>query len=481
MTKTIIANIMAEETRMALVENGQLAEVSIERSESGHIVGNIYKGKIKNILPGMQAAFVDIGRDKNAFLYLGDVLPRLAPDGAQKQQTVTAGQELVVQIVKDAMGTKGPRVTTQITLPGRFVVLMPTVDYVGISRRIASETERERLRQVAEKVRPQGMGLIVRTVAQDKSEEDISKDIAYLLNFWKSLSARAKRSSVPALLFRDVDLVIRIVRDYLSPDVAEFILDNREAYGRVCDLLNFSSPELVPRVQLYQGQEDIFSFYGISEEIEQIAKRRIWLKCGGYIVIDHTEALTVIDVNTGKFVGRTSLSDTVFQTNLEAAAEIARQIRLRDIGGIIIIDFIDMDKEEQKKSVLSTLEQKVKEDRTKTNILGLTGLGLVEMTRKKARQNIDQFLYSECPCCEGRGRIQSAETVAIHILRKLRHLVSRQHVKGNLVVQVHPRVAEVLQRKGEKERFEQELARTITIEVVTSLHAENFSILSGKE
>lgn len=480
MTKTIIANIMAEETRMALVENGQLAEVSIERSESGHIVGNIYKGKVKNILPGMQAAFVDIGRDKNAFLYLGD-LTRAASDSGAQHPVVTAGQEIVVQIVKDAMGTKGPRVTTQITLPGRFVVLMPTVDYIGISRRIDSDTERERLKQVADNVRPQGMGLIVRTVAQGKSEDDIAKDIAYLLNFWNALTARAKRSAVPALLFRDVDLVIRIVRDYLSPDVAEFILDSREAYGRVCDLLNFSSPELVPQVQLYQGAEDIFSFYGIAEEIEQLAKRKIWLKCGGYIVIDHTEALTVIDVNTGKFVGRTSLSDTVFQTNLEAAAEIARQIRLRDIGGIIIIDFIDMDKEEQKKAVLAALEQKVKEDRTKTSILGLTSLGLVEMTRKKARQNIDQSLYNECPCCEGRGRIMSAETVAIHVLRKLRHLVNRQHVKGNLLVQVHPRVADILQRKGEKERFEHEFSRTITIEAVPSQHAESFSILSVKD
>ena len=481
MTKTIIANIMAEETRMALVEDGQLAEVSIERSESGHIVGNIYKGKVKNILPGMQAAFVDIGRDKNAFLYLGAPASRASSASAGQHSIVTAGQEIVVQIVKDAMGTKGPRVTTQITLPGRFVVLMPTVDYIGISRRINSEAERERLRQAAEMVRPQGMGLIVRTVAQGKSEDDIAKDIAYLLNFWNALTARAKRSAVPALLFRDVDLVIRIVRDYLSPDVAEFILDSREAYGRVCDLLNFSAPELVPRVQLYQGAEDIFSFYRIAEEIEQLAKRKIWLKCGGYIVIDHTEALTVIDVNTGKFVGRTSLSDTVFQTNLEAAAEIARQIRLRDIGGIIIIDFIDMDKEGQKKAVLAALEQKVKEDRTKTSILGLTSLGLVEMTRKKARQNMDQSLYNECPCCEGRGRIMSAETVAIHVLRKLRHLVNRQHVKGNLSVQVHPRVADILLHKGEKERFEQEFSRTITIEAVSSQHAESFSILSVRD
>lgn len=480
MSKTIIANVMPEETRVAIIEKGQLAEFAIERSENGHIVGNIYKGKVKNILPGMQAAFVDIGRDKNAFLYLGDLLPRYNK-GDKQQAQLTVGQEIMVQIVKDAMGTKGPRVTTQITLPGRYVVLMPTVEYTGVSRRIEDEKERERLRQATEQVKPASMGVIVRTVAEGRSEEDIRKDIAYLLNFWTSLSAREKRTSAPALLYRDVDLVIRIVRDYLSPDVSEVVLDSREAYNRICDLLEYGSPEMIKHVTLYERQEEIFSHYAVAEEIEQIGKRIVHLKCGGYIVIDHTEALTVIDVNTGKFTGRTSLSDTVFQANLEAASEIARQIRLRDIGGIIIIDFIDMDKEEQKKAVLAALERKVKEDRTKTNILGLTGLGLVEMTRKKARQNIDQFLYSECPCCQGRGRIQSPDTIAVAVLRKLRHLATRRRVKGSLIVQVHPRVAEVLLRPGEKERLEQELARTITIEGVASIHAETFSILSGKD
>ena len=480
MNKTIIANVMPEETRVAIIENGRLAELAIERSENGHIVGNIYKGKVKNILPGIQAAFVDIGCDKNAFLYLGDLSPQ---HGQQEKQPapLTVGQDITVQIMKDAMGTKGPRVTPNITLPGRFLVLMPTVDYIGVSRRIGSERERERLRQVAEKVKPAGMGLIVRTVAEGKSEDDIAKDIAYSLNFWQTLSARAKRTAAPSLLYRDVDLVIRIVRDYLSPDVTAVFLDNREAHSRICDLLTYISPELVPVIQLYQGQEEIFSHFSISEDVDEIGKRIVSLKCGGYIVIDHTEALTVIDVNTGKFTGRTSLSDTVFQANLEAAAEIARQIRLRDIGGIIIIDFIDMDKAQQKQAVLAALEQKIKADKTKTNILGLTALGLVEMTRKKARKNIDQFLYSECPCCQGRGRIQSPETIVIHALRKLRHVATRQRAKGNLVVQMNPRVAEVMLRPGEKERLEQELARSITVEPVASLQGEVFSILTGKE
>ena len=479
MKKTIIANVMPEETRMAIIENGSLAEVAIERSENGHIVGNIYKGKVKNILPGMQAAFVDIGRDKNAFLHLTDWHP--LPDQRQERRTLTVGQDICVQIVKEEMGTKGPRVTASLTLPGRYVVLMPNVDYIGVSRRISTEGERRRLRQAAELVQPAGMGIIVRTMAEGRSEEDIAKDVAYLLNFWSSLAARAKRAAAPALLFRDVDLVIRIVRDYLSDDVTEVYLDSREAYSRICDLLAYSSPEMVDRIKLYEGSEEIFSHFAIDGEMERIGKRIVSLPCGGYIVVDHTEALTVIDVNTGKFTGRSSLAETVLQTNLEAAAEIARQIRLRDIGGIIVIDFIDMDSDEHKKAVLIALEQKVQEDRTKTNILGLTALGLVEMTRKKARQNVDQFLYDECPCCQGRGRVESPETVAIHALRKLRHLVNRRRIKGNLVIQSHPSVAAVLNRPGEKQRLEQELARSIKIDAAPDMQAETFCILTDKE
>ncbi len=482
MKKTIIANVMPEESRMAVIEDGRLTEVAIERSENGHIAGNIYKGKIKNILPGMQAAFIDIGRDKNAFLHLTDLQPSPAGKGqSQPKQTVTVGQDMVVQIVKESMGTKGPRVTPNITLPGRYVVLMPVTEYIGISRRISSEGERERLRRVAEQVKPAGMGVIVRTVAEGKADTDIARDIRELLSYWQVLSARAKRSPAPVLLYRNVDLVIRIVRDYLSPDVSEVIIDNREAHSRICDILSSSAPELLPYIRTYEGQDEIFSHYGVAEEIDQIGNRIINLKCGGTIVIDHTEALTVIDVNTGKFTGSTSLTDTILQTNIEAASEIARQIRLRDIGGIIIIDFIDMEKEEHKQAVLTILEQKVKQDRTKTNVLGFSTLGLVEMTRKKVRQNVEQFLYSTCPCCQGRGRVQSPETVAIHALRKLRHLATRQRVKGSFLVQMNPQAAEVLRRPGQKERLEQELARTVTIEAVPSMQAEMFSILSDKE
>jgi ribonuclease G len=480
MAKTIVVNITPEETRMAIFEEKELMEVSIERTKSGHTVGNVYKGKTKNVLPGMQAAFIDIGQEKNAFLYIGDTLPPGAAE-AIADTSLTVGKDVLVQIVKDAIGTKGPRATTHLTLPGRYVVLMPTVDYIATSRRIASEEERIRLKKIVEQVRPEGVGVIVRTMAEGKSEEDLQKDIEYLYNLWKALSARAKRAASPILLYRDVDLVIRIARDYLSSDVEEFIMDNQEAYGRVCDLLKYTSPELLKSVKLYQGKEDIFSHYGLDEELNKVGQRSVSLKSGGYIVIDKTEALTVIDVNTGRFVGSTNLADTVFQTNLEAAAEIVRQIRLRDIGGIIIIDFIDMDKEEHKQAVVEALEEKFKRDRTKTNVVGFTGLGLVEITRKKARKNVEGVLYSECPCCEGRGRVQSPETVVINIWRKMRNVMVQSRRQGRLVIQVHPLVAMAMKSQGEVNRMEQELACSLRIEALPEMHPEIFSILLESE
>lgn len=477
MAKTIIVNVVPEETRMALLEDGELAEVAIERTQSGHIVGSIYKGKIQNVLPGMQAVFVDIGRERNAFLYVGD----LGGKTRRKGETYTTGREIVVQVAKEAIGSKGPRLTTHLTLPGRYVVLMPTVDFVGVSRRIGTADERKRLKELAAKVRPKGMGLVVRTVAEGRSEDDLRKDCEYLVNLWKSLAARSKMVKAPALLYRDVDLLIRIVRDYLSGDVEKFVLDNREAHTRVAELLRVVSPELLPRLELYEGDEDIFARYRLEGEMEKLSMRRVDLKCGGYIVIDRTEALTVIDVNTGKFVGKTRLADTVFAVNMEAAAEIARQIRLRDIGGIIVCDFIDMDREQHKQAVLAALNEHLRKDRTRTNVVGLTGLGLVEMTRKKVRQDITTVLNGQCPCCEGRGFVRSPDTVAAAVRRQLRQIGKAQPAAhGRVVVQVHPRVAEQLQRPGELERLSQETARRITVEAVADMGMETYSVITDK-
>ncbi len=477
MVKKILANISPEETRIAILEDGQLAEVAVERRDAENIVGNIYKGKIKNILPGMQAAFVDIGEQKNAFLYTGETAEGNLIPAKTGDTVLSIGQDVLIQITKDAVGKKGPRGTLHLALPGRYAVLMPTVEYIGISRRITDDSERERLKKIASDLKPAGMGVIIRTVAEDKNSDELQKDISYLYKLWTAILARFKREPAPLLLYRDVDLIIRIVRDHLTDDVSEFIIDDREAFGRVCDLLSYLSPEYAGKVKMFTDSQDLFFKFGIESTLSELTKRQVMLNCGGYLVFDHTEALTVIDVNTGSFVGTTNLSDTVFRTNLEAADEIARQIRLRDIGGIIIVDFIDMDSDEHRDTVLNYLQEKVKYDRTKTNVLGWTSLGLVEITRKKSRRNVTGILYSDCPLCEGRGSVQSPETVAVNIRRQLRRIV-RQHRRGmNILIQVNPQIASVFGKKGELNDLQQELFCTISVEAVANMHPETFSIL----
>ncbi|MBP2653292.1 MAG: ribonuclease, Rne/Rng family [Firmicutes bacterium] len=458
---------------MALVEEGELVEVAVERTENGHIVGNVYKGRIQNVLPGMQAVFIDIGRERNGYLYAGELSEKKGGSG------LTVGQEIIVQVAKDSIGTKGPRMTTRVTLPGRYVVLMPTYEYIGVSRRIGDKAERARLRAVVEKLKPPGMGLIVRTVAEGKSEDDIQRDCEYLSNLWRTLVARAKRVKAPTLLYRDVDLVIRLVRDYFSDDVERFVIDNSEAYGRVKELLNFTEPKLVERLELYTGREALFFRYGIDGKLAKLSERRVWLKCGGYLVIDRTEALTAIDVNTGKYVGQSNLADTILHTNLEAAAEIAHQLRLRDIGGIIIIDFIDMNTEDHRQAVLARLNDSLKYDRTRTSLLGITELGLVEMTRKKVRQDLEAMLYAECPCCSGRGHVLSPQTVVSGVIREIRQLSALGKLRGKIVVQVHPQVAEVL--KPEVKRLVTEFARSLIVEAVSTMNSEAYTILHGRE
>ena len=479
--KSIIVNIVPEETRMAVTDAGELLEISVERTESAHLVGNIYKGRVQNVLPGMQAAFVDIGYEKNAFLYIGDGMPKNAIQSMNQTERFHIGQNVIIQIVKDAIGLKGPRATTHLTLPGRYVVLMPTVSYIGISRRIEDVEERERLKNIAGEICPKEMGIIVRTVAAGKSEAVLKKDIDYLIKLWNSLLARSKVSNAPTLLYRDADLVIRIVRDYFSAEINELIVDQQDAYHRITELLAYTSPELVNRIKLYNGIQDIFDAYQLKEEVEKLGKRQVDLKSGGFIVIDKTEALTVIDVNTGKFVGETNLADTVFHTNLEAAAEITKQIRLRDIGGIIIVDFIDMETEEQKQQVLRFLEEKVKEDKTKTNIVDITSLGLVEITRKKSRQNFEGIVYSTCPYCDGRGMVESPQTVGIKISRHLRHLNGKKHPSNGYVVQVHPNVADAFIASKWIVSLEKELACKIKLEKVLGMHPEAYSILHANE
>ncbi len=478
MAKRIIVNVIPEETRMALSDDGRLLEVAVERTESDYMVGNIYKGRVENVLPGMQAAFINIGIGKNAFLYAGDIFPHKTFQRLVEEENLTVGADIMIEIVKDAMGTKGPRATTHFSIPGRYVVVMPSVDYVGVSRRIESGEERSRLRALAEKIRPKGMGVIVRTVAEGHTEEELSRDFQYLSNLWGALTAKAKRAKPPFLLYRDADLVVRIIRDHVKDDIDEVIIDNAEAHARMVELAKFISPDLVKKIHLYKSKTEIFTHYAIEDEWNRLADRRVDLKCGGYLIIDKTEALTVIDVNTGRFIGHSNLADTVFKTNMEAAAEIARQLRLRDIGGIIVADLIDMQKDSHKKAVLLELEACLKADNTKTNVLGLTELGLVEMTRKKTRQTYEGTLYEGCPCCGGRGIIQSPETLVITIRRQLRRLAAKRP-GADLVVQMHPRIADRFGDKKALAALETELGIDLTVEAIEGMQPEVYAIFEG--
>ena len=428
MIKDILVETESGQTRLALFEDGELSEYYVERKGQEKLAGNIYLGRAANILPGMQAAFVDIGLDKNAFLHAGDILvdrydqeaiqDRLGNPSIKKM--LKPGQEIMVQVIKEPGGSKGPRVSSHMTLPGRLAVLLPTVEYVGISRRIEDESERSRLKEIADVQHPEGMGLIVRTAACGASETEFRQDVEYLLRLWHSIRTRAAHSTSPALIHRDESLVYRSVRDMLSDEVRALYVDSKEQYASAFETAGMLSPDLQERVALYQEQEPLFDRFRVDSKFEKALSRRVWLKSGGYLVIDHTEALTVIDVNTGKFVGSSSLSETIFKINCEAATEIARQLRLRDVGGIIIIDFIDMESEEDQEKLLAHLRTLLKHDRTKTNLVGLTALGLVEMTRKKVHQPIHTQLNRQCPVCQGSGMIASDETVARAILHELR-------------------------------------------------------------
>lgn len=477
MSQTIVVNAVGSETRVAILENGLLVELGFERLDEDRVAGNIYRGRVENVLPGMEAAFVDIGLERNAFLYVDDIVrPKAAIEGedeslegcqkhhASISSMLKEGQEILVQVIKEPMGTKGARVVSQVTLPGRYLVLMPEVDYVGVSRRISDEKERERLKSMASRLKPSKFGVIVRTVAEGVEEEEIARDLEFLLNAWRRIQRKNRRGSAPQLLYRDHDLVYRIVRDYFSEEIERLIVDSPAVYSRCLEMLKTFSPGLRSRVQLYDGEQPIFGFFGIEPEIERALKRKVWLNCGGYLVIDQTEALTVIDVNTGKFIGHTSLEDTVLVTNLEAAPEIARQMRLRNLAGIIIIDFIDMARESHREEVIEALAEALKRDKTRANILGFTELGLLEVTRKKVRQGLSEYLMSDCAHCLGTGKVLSKEARAAAAERQMRYIIQRSGADCFLF-SVSPAIASLLIGPGGSNlnRFEEEVGRTVFV------------------
>lgn len=466
MTAKIIIGATEDETRMGLVENGRLVEYLVERTAEQHLVGSIFKGRVCNVVRGIQAAFVDIGLEQNAFLYLGE------------KQNVTEGQSIVVQISKDARGTKGPTATREITLPGRYVVLLPHADYVGISRKITDKEERERLHSVCEGVRPEGMGIVVRTAAIGVTRELLERDVQELTANWRVLAARERVAKAPCLLRRELDLPIRIVRDYLRPELMEIVIDSVPIYKRVEELLAEMPQGRHIKLTLYQGLEDIFAYHKQQEAIAAISDRQVTLPSGGYLVIDHTEAMTVIDVNSGRFSGRENLEETIMQINREAALEIARQLRLRDIGGIIVVDFIDMHTEMHKREIMNVLQQALAGDKMHPKVQDITVLNLVEITRKKSRQNLSSVLYAPCPVCEGSGRVQSRETLALEIKRRLRTLLKRRTSSKSLLIVANPWLSEWLASKDIR-AWERELACSLKLEGDASLHVETFMILDN--
>ncbi|MBE3518775.1 MAG: Rne/Rng family ribonuclease [Firmicutes bacterium] len=490
MVREILVSEDKFETRVAIIEDGSLVEFYVERPTMHGLAGSIFLGKVENVLPGMQACFVDIGEDKNAFLYVDDAfLPGeddedLEPGRRKKAgrktigQVVKPGEEILVQVTKEAMGTKGPRVTRHVSLPGRYLVLMPTVSYVGVSHRIADSRERQRLKRMARALKPAGMGLIVRTVAEGKTENEIRADLEFLLKLWEKICAKAKTAKAPALIHHDLGLVFRIVRDEFNAQTARMLVDNARTYEKVLALLDAVAPELKDRVIYYRKKgTPLFSLYGVEEAVNSALSRQVWLKSGGYLVIDKTEALTVIDVNTGKYVGSHDLAETVFRTNMEACTEIAKQLRLRDIGGIIIIDFIDMTNPEHKNAVLRKLEEELRKDHTKTTVLGLTGLGLVEMTRKKVRQSLDEVLEKPCPTCHGKGRVLSEETVASRIRREILS-VARTSSGEAILLEANPQVASILIGPGGSSlrELEKEAGKSIFIRGSEALGIEDVSL-----
>ncbi|MDW7740021.1 MAG: Rne/Rng family ribonuclease [Bacillota bacterium] len=484
MDKKIIVNCDNRATRVALLEKGKLVELDIERPLQHRVVGNLYKGIVANVLPGMQAAFVDIGLEKNAFLYVDDIFPDWddeSPPPARNSidKLLRVGEELMVQVIKEPFGSKGARVTGQITIPGRYLVLVPGADYIGVSRRIESQAERDRLRKEVEKLKPEELGLIVRTVAEGVDNEIMAQDLQFLVQLWKRILSRFQQKSAPATLYQDLSLTCRIARDLFVEEFSSFLIDNEHEYDKVREIVDYISPHLKNKVKYYQEDEPIFERYGVEKEIEKALARQVWLKSGGYLVFDETEALTVVDVNTGRYIGRRNLAETILKTNLEAAEEIARQVRLRDIGGIIIIDFIDMSIEDHRRKVLEKLQNSIKNDRTKTYVLGLTNLGLVEMTRKKVRQDLSEYLQQPCPYCGGSGRVLSPLVISTRIEIDLKRQLQEERSKA-VLVEMHHEVAAIIigSGGGNLKKLEDELGRHIFIRGTEDIHVEQYRIVA---
>lgn len=452
MTAELLVNVTPSETRVAYIDGGILQEIHIEREARRGIVGNIYKGRVSRVLPGMQAAFVDIGLEKAAFLHASDIMPHtecVARDEKKNfvvrdiAELVRQGQDLMVQVVKDPLGTKGARLTTDITLPSRYLVFMPGASHVGVSQRIESESERERLKAVVAGQCDDLGGFIIRTAAEGIGEQELAQDAAFLKRLWTKVTERKKRNQTRIRLYGELALAQRVLRDFADASLDRIRVDSRLTCELLVEFTREYIPEMADKLELYSGKQPIFDLFDVENEIQRSLDRKVELKSGGYLIIDQTEAMTTIDINTGAFVGHRNLDETIFNTNVEATQAIARQLRLRNLGGIIIIDFIDMSNDDHRRRVLYSLETALSKDRVKTGISGFSSLGLVEMTRKRTRESIEHVLCEACPSCKGRGTQKTVDTVCYEIMREIVR-VYHAYDADYFLVYVSPAVGEAL-------------------------------------
>ena len=508
MPNELVVNARPHETRVALIENGVVAELHIERKTGQELMGNIYRGRVVRVLPGMQAAFVDIGLERSAFLYVSDVhkdimdleqmmlrnnVEEVSPapqedDGTRPtappesplsvEDLLHEGQDIMVQISKEPLGTKGARLTSYISLPGRHLVLLPTVNHVGVSRRIEDPAERERLRSVVQEIRPDSLGFIVRTASEGADKNKLKSEMDFLQKLWAGIQEKMTRMSSPGLLYRDLSISLRSVRDLFTREVDRLIIDSVEEYNSIMEFIDAFIPRLKYSVELYEGTEPIFDCYGIEMEISRALQKKTWLKSGGYIVIELTEALTAIDVNTGSYVGTRNLEETILKTNLEAVKEIACQLRLRNLGGLIVIDFIDMEKKVNRERVFTSLKEALSKDKAKTHILRMSELGLIEMTRKRTRENLGRLLGEPCFYCDGRGSLKSKKTLCFEIFRDLERESSLSGDGGKVYVQVNPAIDSILKEEEQQSivDLEKRINRRIIILAKGNYHLEQYEI-----
>jgi ribonuclease G len=497
MPNEILINATPGETRVAILEKKQFIEFHLERARSKSVVGSVVKGRVSRVLPGMQAAFVDIGLEKAAFLYAGDYVEDIEEldedDGRNRgrrrnrrvasiETLVREGQEIVVQIAKEPIGTKGARITSHVSIAGRHLVLTPWAQRVGVSRKIDSDRERRRLRDIVQRVKPADLGFIIRTAGEGTRDADLEADVRYLTTVWDDIQIRKDQVRAPAVLYSEPALALRVIRDFANADTKRIVIDSQEKHAEMQGFVDRFVADPKPRIELYAGALPLFDEFGIEEQIDGNLGRKVWLKSGGYLIVDQSEALTAIDVNTGRFVGKRDLEETVLRTNLEAVREIVNQLRFRNIGGLIILDLIDMESAENREKVYRALQQELRQDKAKTNILKISELGLVEMTRKRTRENLVQMLCEPCAYCEGKGYVLSPESVAHKVLREIRKDLPRFGGR-RVVVTVHRSVAEQLlgHERASLEVLERELGREIEIRARVELHQEQFEIASVGE